>query len=201
MGQKKVLWTARETEILMAKYNECGSNIPELLETKTKGAIRSKANYMGLTGTPRPLIKGTRKYWTEQELELLRARFGVYGAEIPELLARHSRDTIRKKAGELGLTRRSFGGSATLGQKDIECSSFAYYGSDGTPWLFVLCRECRRVVLLSEPEIAGFEHGETCQKRAVPQGLYSRLPDQIRRSVKSEIIKAQAAKLNGAIGG
>ena len=42
--------------------------------------------------------------WTDEEVAILRDQYLVKGSDIPELLMRHSKNTIRQKAHKLGLT-------------------------------------------------------------------------------------------------
>ena len=42
--------------------------------------------------------------WTDEEVAILLEQYLVKGSDIPELLMRHSKNTIRQKAHKLGLT-------------------------------------------------------------------------------------------------
>lgn len=92
-------WGDADIKILIAKYPTCGANIPELLSRYDKSNIRAKANALKLS------VEGRKPKvtFTENEIELLKKDYPIYGTEIPSLLKSHDAAAIRAKANQLGL--------------------------------------------------------------------------------------------------
>lgn len=77
MGSK---WTEQELHLLRQYYPDCGAEIPALLQTRTRPAIRSRAYQLG--------IYHGGSHWSDKEIAILREQFPRRGSDIPELAYR-----------------------------------------------------------------------------------------------------------------
>lgn len=105
VANKHVLkWSGKNIEVLREKYPSCGSNIPELLGKFSKRVINAKAANLGLRRVyDEPNRTSDRNKFTDEEIALLFKNYERYGTAIPELLKRHTAQTITQKANSLGL--------------------------------------------------------------------------------------------------
>lgn len=94
-------YSDREIEVLKKYYATMGPDIPEISEKHSIESIRVKAASLGLTTTVMRRHPGSR--WTNKELKLLRDKYPIYGAHIPELLRNRTVSAIYNRAHILGL--------------------------------------------------------------------------------------------------
>lgn len=91
-------FTNEEIKILIENYN---NGIPvKLLERHSKKTIYNKAIKLGLK-------KQNQINWNNEEIRILKEKYPKYCGDIPELLRRHNRYAITKKAQKLGITYKS----------------------------------------------------------------------------------------------
>ena len=86
-------WTNEELALLHAKYSTHGSDIPELLQTRTAIAIGRQAIAYGLQYLP---------HWSDAEVQILQDKYPTQGSNIPELSHR-TRPSIHGKASKLNI--------------------------------------------------------------------------------------------------
>lgn len=55
--------------------------------------------------------------------------------------------------------------------EDVAATHVAYKGLDGKKYSYVLCRVCRKVLLLNQDAIFTFEHGVACAKYCIPESF------------------------------
>lgn len=99
-------FTEQEIQLLVNEYPKQGAHIPELLERHDIGSIRVRAHRMGLRVVERGNIARLSAY-TEQELQLLTKEYSVHGPVTPELLKRHTLQSLYDKASRMGLHKNT----------------------------------------------------------------------------------------------
>lgn len=116
-------WTSDEDAIIMAKYADHGTDIPELMEHHTQNSIAIRARPLGIQR--RHHIK-----WSEEDEILLRELYPQYGTKISALRAKFTEAAIVTKASRLGFSHRRSYSSYTHKEQSIIRQDYPKYGSD-----------------------------------------------------------------------
>lgn len=77
-------WATEHINILIQKYPDEGTFIPELMANHPRGSIKKKAQELGIRYTGKKAGKFIK--WDEEEIKILREKYPEQGYQIPELL-------------------------------------------------------------------------------------------------------------------
>lgn len=94
---KRREWTEDENKILREYYLIEGSKVADRLEGRTKEAIKTQANKLGL--------RINSDLWAEEEIEILRKYYPIEGMKVKNRLKDRTRYAISTRASELGLKK------------------------------------------------------------------------------------------------
>lgn len=94
-------WTEEEDEIIKTHYPEIGAECAKMLSGRTIGAIKARAKMLGvrLNRSAANVRQDENKFWTDEEIEILKKNYSVLGAKgCKDLLPNRSDASIRGKA-------------------------------------------------------------------------------------------------------
>lgn len=116
--------------------------------------------------------------FTKAEIEAIKEHYFLRGPNIPEVLNNHTKREISCKARSLGLHTATGYRLTGLGCNDIVCTAEGYIAGDGTQWIFAICGECYKVLLMPWEQAVSYRHGAGCSDYTVPEFVV--LPNNIR---------------------
>jgi hypothetical protein len=93
-------WTTEEDDIIRRHY-AAGAGIAfiqTLLKHRTASSVFARADTLGVT---------SGRYWREDEIQILKAHYPAIGAGVIDLLPGRTLDSVKIRAGRLGLRKSS----------------------------------------------------------------------------------------------
>lgn len=183
------VWSSNEIALIKEMYSGRGANIPELLKTKTKRQICSKAAALG--------VKRGCNIWSDEEVDILIQEFPVYGACIPKLLNFYTKNEIKRKADDIGLC---VGGEAqwALQYENILREKYPKQGSDIPELLNVFTRKqiYAKAYMLHLTNIRRYSNRYTEQELQLLRDKYPLCGANIPELLNRHTTKSLAAKAN-----
>lgn len=123
-----------------------------------------------------------RGRYTQEEDDIIRSNTHLPPSELTLLLPGRSEVSVVRRMSRLKLESNSQGAVKSIPRKNknIAAAAFAFRSAAGAAYIYIKCRVCQRVMLLSLEESRCFTHEESiCRVREIP--CFVKLPDSITR--------------------